>query len=425
MNTLTEQRRDEYTQHWHLQTRSLTLALLFTAILLGLFIGLYIRLRLREVSTAFHQSHDVLRIKAEETFRSEQKLRATLQAITDAVVSCDADGRIESMNAVAEHLTGYTEAEAKSRSLPEIFHIVDEADRQPIESPVARVVRLNRAVPPADHTILLSRDGSEYIIDDSGSPIRDKAGTLAGVVLTFRDITMARKSQEALLANEKLAVAGRLAATIAHEIHNPLDSIANLLFLMDGQSTPEEQTHFLSLARQETTRVTQISRAMLSLYRESKAPVPVDLKEMLESVLLLMAGRFQSLDVTIVSELPKGLVIHGFPAELRQVFTNLLTNAAEASSPRGVVQLTACPRTVGHTRPAAHGSWRSRLHPGQRPGRQSANSGTSSSNPSSPQKGNAARVSVYGSAGASSPGTEVPSTSTAAPILRHTEQLWR
>ncbi len=93
------------------------------------------------------------------------------------------------------------------------------------------------------------------------------------------------------MANEKLAVAGRLAATIAHEIHNPLDSVSNLLYLMRNGAFQEESSRFMDMAEQELARVTQISRAMLGLYRESKAPVVVDLKEMLEEILLLMERR--------------------------------------------------------------------------------------------------------------------------------------
>jgi len=110
---------------------------------------------------------------------------------------------------------------------------------------------------------------------------------------------------------------------------------------MDGVATDEEREHFLSLAKLEIARVTQISRAMLSLYRESKAPVLIDLREMLDSILLLMAGRFLTLGVRSVHDIPSGLCIHGFPAELRQVFTNLLTNAAEAAGKGGTIQLAA------------------------------------------------------------------------------------
>jgi signal transduction histidine kinase len=168
-----------------------------------------------------------------------------------------------------------------------------------------------------------------------------------GVVLVFRDVTMERRTQDALLANEKLVVAGRLAATIAHEIHNPLDSVSNLLYLMRTGATPEESVQFMAMAEQELARVTQISRAMLGLYRESHAPVPVDLKEMLDEILLLMERRFLDMGVTIQKELPSGIVVEGFPAELRQVFSNLIANAGEAVGAGGTVRITVKPQGAG------------------------------------------------------------------------------
>jgi signal transduction histidine kinase len=197
-----------------------------------------------------------------------------------------------------------------------------------------------------NHTVLLRKDGTELHIADSGAPIRDKTGKTAGIVLVFRDITRERRTQEALLANEKLAVAGRLAATIAHEIHNPLDSVSNLLYLMRTGVSEEESRHFMDMAEQELARVTQISRAMLGLYRESKAPVQVDLNQMLHEILLLMERRFTDLDVTMHADLPSTVVVDAFPAELRQVFTNLITNAAEAASPGGQVRVSIIPQAA-------------------------------------------------------------------------------
>ena len=304
------------------------------------------------------RSHDVLRIRAEQAFRSEQKLRTTLQSIGDAVITCDAEGRVDTMNTVAEQLTGWTQREAHKQPLEQVFRIVDESTRQPLENPVSKVKRLNHVAGLESRTILIQKSGSEIFIDDSGAPIRDKDGTLLGIVLVFRDVTLARRSQQALIANEKLATAGRLAATIAHEIHNPLDSVSNLLFLMDGKSSPEESKQFLQMAKAEISRVTQISRAMLSLYRESRAPVAIDLKEMLDSVLLLMERRFQMLGVSVTSDLPEGLTVFGFPAELRQVFTNLLGNAAEAAGQAATVHIAAiaCPaRTLPDGRHGAAG----------------------------------------------------------------------
>jgi signal transduction histidine kinase len=150
---------------------------------------------------------------------------------------------------------------------------------------------------------------------------------------------MERKTQEALVANEKLAVAGRLAATIAHEIHNPLDSVSNLLYLMRHGATEQEQAQFMDMAEQELARVTQISRAMLGLYRESRAPVVVDLRAMLQEILLLLERRLAELEVTATTNMTEPIFVAAFPAELRQVFTNLITNAAEAAGPGGVVTI--------------------------------------------------------------------------------------
>jgi PAS domain S-box-containing protein len=250
------------------------------------------------------------------------------------------------MNPVARELTGWNQSEASGQPLEKVFRIVNEKTREPVETPVAKVKRLNNIVGMANHTLLIRKDGTELNIADSGAPIRDQKGETIGIVLVFRDITMERKTQDALIANEKLAVAGRLAATIAHEIHNPLDSVSNLLYLMRNGASPEEASQFMDMAEHELTRVTQISRAMLGLYRESKAPVDVDLKEMLQEILLLLERRLTDLGITVSTDMPKSVSIAGFPAELRQVFTNLITNAAEAAGQGGEVKVSITPQTA-------------------------------------------------------------------------------
>jgi PAS domain S-box-containing protein len=338
-----EDRKTARIQLWHSQVRWSLAVLFLLAIGVGLLIGLFSRNRMHAVSMAYRNSLEALGRRADEVFRSEQELRTTLTSIGDGVITCDPQGRIQMMNPVAEEITGWSSAEAMGRPIEEVFHIVDEQSRGAVENPIAEVRRLNGVVGVANHTVLIRKDGAELHISDRGAPIRDKAGEILGVVMVFRDITMERRTQQALLANEKLAVAGRLAATIAHEIHNPLDAVANLLYLMRTGSTAEENKQFLEMAEKELARVTEISRAMLGLYRESNAPVPVDLKGMLEDILLLMHRRLQSLGVTVHAELPGGMLINGFPAELRQVFTNLIINAAEAVGTGGGMWLAIKP----------------------------------------------------------------------------------
>ena len=336
-----EQQRSARAQAWKSQSYNVFLILYIAALAMGIIIGLFTHDRMESVSAAFLRSLEAQARRAEELFRSQENLKTTLASIGDGVITCDNEGRIQLMNPVAQELNGWSESEAQGRSLAEVFRIISEDTREPLEDPVHKVQRLNRVIGLANHTVLLRKDGSEIAIDDSGAPIRKQDGELLGVVLVFRDITMQRRTRAALVANEKLAVAGRLAATIAHEIHNPLDSVANLLYLLQHDPKDPEAKHFLDVAQTELARVTQISRAMLSLYRESRAPVKINLKEMLEDLLLLMEGRFHSLGVTVTSQLPDGITVVGYPAELRQVFTNVIGNAAEAAGEGGTVHVCA------------------------------------------------------------------------------------
>ncbi len=342
-----EQRRTDRVSQWLQQAGNTIAVLIEVTVAIGLIIAVFTRNRMESVFDMFRRSLDMQRHRAEELFQSEQNLRTTLASIGDGVITCDVHGKVQMMNPVAQELTGWIESDASNRPIDEVFRIINETTRESVENPVSKVQRLNRVVGIANHTVLIRRDGSEIAIDDSGAPIRNEAGQLTGVVMVFRDITMERRTRAALLANEKLAVAGRLAATIAHEIHNPLDSVANLLYLLQNSPQDAEARHFLDIAQSELARVTQISRAMLSLYRESKAPVPINLKEMLEDLLLLMESRFHTIGVTTSTDLPPQITVEGFPAELRQVFTNLITNAAEAADRGGVVTVRVIPQTGG------------------------------------------------------------------------------
>ena len=118
-------------------------------------------------------------------------------------------------------------------TLEEVFNIVNEVTRIKPENPVAKVIRMGQVVGLANHTALINRNGTEFPIEDSGAPIRDNEGTVTGVVLVFHDIVEKRKAEKVLRDSERLAMTGRMASTLAHEIHNPLDTVGNLLYLID------------------------------------------------------------------------------------------------------------------------------------------------------------------------------------------------
>ena len=337
--------RAETLRIWRHQVRQTLEILVVLAIVIGLAIGISARNRLHQVSDAFQNTLEEVRRNAQLTYESEQRLRTMLTSIGEGIIVCDRLGKVELLNTIAEQLTGWHHADAVNEPIDKIFHLVNETTRESVEAPAASFPQLPHSAKRsendslASHPILIRRDGTEIPIQESEAPITDRDGKVAGVVIVFRDITEQRRAQTTVLANEKLAVAGRLAATLAHEIHNPLDAVMNLLYLMQSSSTPEETAQFLDLASKELDRVAQISRAMLGMYRESKEPVAVDVREMLESILLLLDRQMRHAQVGLSAEFEPGALITGYPAELRQVFINLLTNAADASEPGSVIQL--------------------------------------------------------------------------------------
>jgi PAS domain S-box-containing protein len=138
-----------------------------------------------------------------ELQQSREALKTTLYSIGDAVVATDAAGRVQQMNEVAEQLTGWPEPEALGKRLDEVLTIVDEETGQPMESPVAKVLRLGRKVDLADNALLVSRGQERRPIADSAAPIRDAAGQMTGVVLVFRDQTGTRTTQRKLAESEQ------------------------------------------------------------------------------------------------------------------------------------------------------------------------------------------------------------------------------
>jgi PAS domain S-box-containing protein len=319
-------------------------ATLITAgLIVGLMVGLFTVSRLRHVSRAYDETLEELKQQAEEISERRQWFETTLASIGDAVIACDSEGKVQFMNAAAQELTGWPLPDAMGQALSEVFQIVNEESRQPAENPVEKVRRENAVVGLANHTLLISRDGTEFVIDDSAAPIRGDNNQMRGVVLVFRDVTEARRTEAVLAATEKLAVAGRLAASIAHEIHNPLDAISNLFYLLEAESDLAKRAEYLDMAKQELDRTVQITRTLLSLYREPKAPVPVDLKELADGVLLLLERRLVQLGIAVERQFSEPAVVEGYPTELRQVFTNVVLNAIDAAGKGGRIRIRILP----------------------------------------------------------------------------------
>jgi len=171
-------------------------------------------------------------------------------------------------------------------------------------------------------------------------PMKNQAGVVEEWVGVLADVHDQFLAEEKLRRTEQLATAGRLAATVAHEINNPLESVTNLVYLAQrSQSLDHSARAYLDTASDELQRVAQIVRQTLGFYRESSAPKDADIGEIAAEVLALYRRNFMAKEVRIVSEIEARVIACVVPGEIRQVVANLITNAIDASSPRGEIHV--------------------------------------------------------------------------------------
>jgi PAS domain S-box-containing protein len=269
-------------------------------------------------------------------------LQVTLQSIGDAVITTDTQGCVSYLNPVAEALSGWSSQDAAGRPLPEVMQIVNEITRQPAPNPVTRVLREGVTVGLANHTVLISRDGTERAIDDSAAPIRDNRGQLIGVVLVFRDVTAERRSQQVLQQTEKLAAAARLSATVAHEMNNPLAAVVNLIYIArNTPGAPPGQVKYLDQAEQELERVAHIARQTLGFYRRSSPQGQVEIAPLIDSVLKLYSNKLAAKNITVRRAFDDCGCVFGVAGELRQAISNLIANAIDAVAVDGTILVSA------------------------------------------------------------------------------------
>ncbi len=287
--------------------------------------------------SATYESH----LQAEE--QQQQQLREsrewfqiTLKSLGEAVVSTDREGNISFINPVAQKLTEWDYELARGRPLREVLRICDEKTRAESEDPVDAVRRAQNVVGFSNSLILTSRSGNEYPIELTGAPILNEAREIVGVVVVFRDVTHRRQTEQTLRASERLTLAGRLSATIAHEIRNPLDTVTNVIYLLQHEQGSHVATaQYLEMASDELARIAQITSQLLTFHREARNPVDVSLTEVLESVLVLFAPRVKQNHLVIETRFETDRCVRGFPGELRQVFSNLIGNALDAMPANG------------------------------------------------------------------------------------------
>ncbi|NLT22775.1 MAG: PAS domain S-box protein [Syntrophorhabdus sp.] len=280
---------------------------------------------------------------AEEALANEkERLAVTLRSIGDGVIATDADGRIVLMNAVAEELTGWRQEEAAGRELTDVFHIINERTRARCESPVDKVLRMGAVVGLANHTALISKNGGELAIADSGAPIRDRDGSIAGVVLVFRDVTERKRMDEELQKMSKLESVGILAGGIAHDFNNILAAVLGNVSLAKMYTKPSDEKVLRRLddAEQAVLRARDLTLQLLTF---SKGGSPILKTTSIENVVretasFALTGSGVRCDFTFAEDLFPVDIDEG---QMSQVINNLIINSQQAMPDGGVITIEA------------------------------------------------------------------------------------
>jgi PAS domain S-box-containing protein len=263
------------------------------------------------------------------------RLAAIVESSDDAIASKDLNGIITSWNRSAEKLFGYTADEIIGKSVtliipPELHH-----DEDMILSKIRRGEKI-------DHfeTIRVHKNGEKVEVSLTISPIKDENGQVIGAAKIVRNITETNKIERALRTTEKLAAAGRMAATVAHEINNPLEAVTNLVYLAKRDlSNNDRVASYLELAGRELDRVAHITRQTLGFYRDTSSPIRLNVTQTLEDLLLLYEKRLESRNIKLVRQFEKDVEITALAGEIRQAFSNLITNAVDAMPHGGTLSL--------------------------------------------------------------------------------------
>ena len=273
-------------------------------------------------------------------YAEKESLRVTLLSIGDGVITTDTEGRVVLVNEVAERLTGWQAQDAAGKPLTEVFRIIHEETRQPCADPVEKVLQRGEVVELANHTALLSRDGRELPIADSGAPIRDPEGAIVGVVLVFRDMTEKYRLVDTLQRTARLDSLGVLAGGIAHDFNNLLGGLFAYLDLAKRRTKDQRTSGYLAKAAGAIDRARNLTHQLLTFAKGGEPIKKVgSLGPFLEETV-----RFALSGTSVTGEFhwSADLWSCNFDKnQIGQVIDNLVINAQQAMPHGGTVKVTA------------------------------------------------------------------------------------
>jgi two-component system CheB/CheR fusion protein len=269
-----------------------------------------------------------------EAEQVERRLAAIVESSDDAIVSKDLNGIVISWNQAAQKMFGYSAKEMIGRSITTIIPPELQDDERKILETIGRGERI-------DHfeTVRLTKSSERIDVSLTVSPVRDEAGRVIGAAKIARDITQEKKTEQALQTTERLVSVGRMAATVAHEINNPLEAVTNLVYLAKGSAVRKDVREYLDAIEGELDRISHITKQTLGFYRESIAPSAMRVGPMLDSLISVFGARARNKGIEIRPEIRQDPEIYAIAGEIRQLIANLLSNSIDAVNSGGLIRI--------------------------------------------------------------------------------------
>ena len=264
-------------------------------------------------------------------------LAAIVDSSDDAIISKDLNGKITSWNISAERLFGYRADEIIGQSILLLIPPELEQDEVHILSKIKAGERI-------DHfqTVRMKKNGERMEVSLTISPVKDESGTIVGAAKILRDITKQKKLEAIVQTSERLASVGRLAATVAHEINNPLEAVTNYVYLAKQQpNLPPKIKQYLDSADAALARVAHIAQQTLGFYRENFQPTKLVVSDIIDDVLAVYERKLKYKHWKVDRRIDSSLKIAGFEGDLKQMVSNLVTNAFDACRDGGKIIITA------------------------------------------------------------------------------------
>ena len=305
--------------------------------------------------TALRDAHEVIigylligtdntaRKQAEEALLKAGALqRAIFNSANFSSIATDARGVIQIFNVGAERMLGYTAAEVINKVTPadisDAQELIARAEALTLEfgTPItpgfeALVFKASRGIEDIYELTYCRKDSSRFPAVVSVTALRDAQDAIIGYLLIGTDNSARKLAEEALLRSEMLASAGRMAASIAHEINNPLEAMMNTLYLARKvANVPVETLEYLDIADGELMRIAHITRQTLGFYREFSAATSNSASDLIGSVVDLLQAKIRAKGANVEQQCDETLRVIGIAGELRQVLANLLANSLDA-----------------------------------------------------------------------------------------------